>query len=171
MLYCECMDDQIAKDINLDNKEIKSAVSRDAFKQLLPRQRKFLKYYLKTKSRVDAWMLSHKGCKTREGAAVQASVFFKSHPEVADWLYDLAGLGDDEFARVVREGFNAERSQFYLGKQYKDPDHFARLKAVEIGMKLRGKGEGKATGNTMNIQIINDSQQGVFKIVEGEEVA
>lgn len=169
MLYLGSMVDDLMTDVQVADP--KAAVSQDAFKRLLPRQRKFLKYYLKTKNRVDAWMQSHKTCKTREGAAVQASVFFKTHPEVADWLYELAGLGDDEFARVVREGFNAEKMILYKGQKYTEPDHFARLKSVEIGMKLRGKGEGKATGNTMNIQIINDSEKGVFKIVEGEEVA
>jgi hypothetical protein len=97
---------------------------------------------------------------------VGANRFLHDHPEVVDWLYQLSGLGDDDFATVVREGLRADKSQFYLGKQYKEPDHYARFKAVELGLKVRGKDQPKGSGNQVNIQIINDATHGVFRIIE-----
>lgn len=141
----------------------------DPLRSLLPKQRKFLKHFLKTKNRVIAWKLSHKNCKSDASAMSSATAFLSAHPEVNDWLYQLAGLGDDDFIGVVRDSFTATRQQIYKGTVYKEPDHYARLKGVELGMKMRGIGGGKEKGNTMNIQIISDKQAGVFKIIEGEE--
>jgi hypothetical protein len=124
-------------------------------KALLPRQRRFLKQFLVTQNRTDAWMKVYR-CKSRESALV---------PEVVDWLYQLSGLSDDDFAEVVRNGMKATKIQLYLGKKYEEADHYARFKAVELGLKMRGKDTPKV-GNQMNIQIINDATHGVFRIVE-----
>lgn len=133
-------------------------------KALLPRQRRFLKEFIKCKNRTEAWMKVYR-CKSRESAMVAGSRFLTQHPEIVDWLYQLSGLSDDDFTTVIREGMVANKSQFYLGKKYEEPDHYARFKAVELGLKVRGKDNPK-TGNQMNIQIINDSTHGVFKIIE-----
>lgn len=143
--------------------------SQNPLQQLLPRQRKFLKLFIKKKSRADAWMEAYK-CKTRESAIAASSRFLNSHPEVTDWLYQLSGLGDDDFVTVIREGMQAKKSQFYLGKQYEEPDHYARFKAVELGLKVRGKDDPKTKHSGVNIQIITDSKSGVFRIEDNEDV-
>jgi hypothetical protein len=127
-----------------------------------------LKRYLKTKDRIEAWKFVYR-CKSDESAMVAANRFLRSKPEIVDWLYDLAGLGDDQFAKVVREGMDATRSTFYKGNEHVAPDHYARFKAVELGLKVRGKDE-KKIGNQVNIQINSDPKNGVFEILDGEEV-
>jgi len=137
-------------------------------KSLLPRQRRFLKEFLKTQDRTSAWMKVYR-CKARESALVASNRFLHQHPDVVDWLYQLSGLGDDDFARVIREGMGANKSLFYQRRHYIEPDHYARFKAVELGLKVRGKDAPQNKGNQMNIQIINDSTHGVFKIIENVE--
>jgi len=143
-------------------------VSDNPLRDLVPRQRRFLKAFLQNQNRVEAWMKVYR-CKSRESAMVASNRFLKTHPEVVDWLYDLAGLGDDDFARVVREGMRADRSIFYKGDHHVEPDHYARFKAVELGLKVRGKDE-KQIGNQVNIQVISDPKKGIFEIMDGEEV-
>lgn len=159
--------DNVIQDI--DPKKARESLKRsNPLNELLPAQRKFLKYFIKTRNRVDAWMQSHPTCKSKEHAYIAVGTFLKNHPDVVDWLYDLAGLGEDDFMAVVRDSMQANKSQFYLGKKYEDPDHYARLKAVELGMKMKGHDEGKKVGNQVLIQIISDKDKGIFKIQDGE---
>jgi hypothetical protein len=139
----------------------------DPLVSLLPRQRRFLKRFLKTHNRVEAWKHCYR-CKSDESAMVAVNRFLHSHPDVVDWLYQLAGITDDRIAEVVVDGFGAEAMMLDRnGEEHYHKDHYARFKAVELGLKLRGKDiNQKAVGNQMNIQIINDSKAGVFKIVE-----
>lgn len=139
-------------------------------KSLKPKQRKFLKEFLKSHNRLEAWKKSHPNCHSDLAAYVSVHNFLKVHPTVVDWLYELAGLSDDDFVQVVREGMQAQKSQFYLGKKYDEPDHYARFKAVDLGLKMRGKGEPGKIGNQLNVQIITNKKDGTVKIVEGETV-
>lgn len=136
---------------------------------LLPRQRRFLKRFLKTHNRVEAWKHVYR-CKSDESALVAVNRFLRSNPAVMDWLYELAGISDDNLAEVVVDGLSAESMTVDRnGQEHFHKDHYARFKAVELGLRLRGKDiKDQRNGNTMNIQIISDAKAGVFKIIEGE---
>jgi|WetSurMetagenome_2_1015567.scaffolds.fasta_scaffold01987_13 hypothetical protein len=160
--------DAITPDLPKAN-EIKLRNDDDPMGELLPRQRRFLKRFLKTHSRVEAWKHVYR-CKSDESALVAVNRFLHAHPEVVDWLYQLAGVTDDAIATVVTDGFKAESMSLDKeGNEHYHKDHYARFKAVELGLRLRGQDKGKGNGNTMNIQIISDAKAGVFKIIEGEE--
>lgn len=169
MLYSMYMGDSLEPVLaDVDQQAVKAS---DVFRLLKPRQRKFLKYFMKTRNRVDAWMMAMK-TKNREAAMVNSSAFLRKHPEVTDMLYEMAGIGDDDLVGVVRESFKATRIVPLKSGPVTETDHFARLKGVEVAMKLRGKDKSAAGGgNTINVQIVNDSKRGVFRIVDGEEVA
>ena len=169
MLYSKYMADSLAPAFEaIDPKVFKAT---DVFRSLKPRQRKFLMYYMKTKKRIDAWMMAMT-TKNRAAAHANSSAFLRNHPEVTDLLYEMAGIGDDDLVQVVRDSFSAMRTVPLKSGPVTEKDHFARLKGVEVAMKLRGKDKPTGTGgNTMNIQIVNDSKRGVFRIVDGEEVA
>lgn len=160
--------DSIAEDIDV-KKARKQMGELNPLKALKPRQRKFLKLFLTTKDRATAWMMSHPTTKDRVNAHVNCSIFLKNHPEVVEWLYSMAGMGEDDLIGVVRGSMNAEKTQFYLGKKYKEPDHYARLKGAELALKMRESKEPQKIGNQVNIQIITDKDKGIFKIIEGDE--
>jgi hypothetical protein len=172
------MGNGILKDITKDGQgealtetidpSILTVKENNPLKDLLPRQRKFLKKFIETKNRVIAWKATHKGCTSDTAAFVGVNIFLKKHPAVVEWLYDAAGIGDDALIKVARESMEATKTQFYLGKSYPEPDHYARMKSAELALKLRGK-DGTKVGNQMNIQIINDSTKGVVEIINGEE--
>jgi len=147
---------------------VASLKEKNPLQKLLPRQRRFVFEYLKTKNRLSAWKKTHRKCVSDAAAYVDVNYFLKKHPEVTDWLYELAGISDDDFIKVAREGLTAKKTQIYRSKEYIEPDHYARFKAVELGLKLRGKTGTENKGNQMNIQIINDTTQGVVKIIDGQ---
>lgn len=159
--------DAIAEDIDV-KKARKQLSENNPLKLLKPRQRKFLKYFLKTKDRATAWMMSHPTTKDRVNAHVNCSIFLRNHPEVVEWLYSMAGMGEDDLITVVRNSMSAEKKTFYLGKEYVEPDHYARLKAADLALKMRESKEPQKIGNQVNIQIITDKDKGIFKIIEGD---
>jgi hypothetical protein len=148
--------------------DVKVKNGDDPLRELLPRQRRFLKAFIKTKNRVEAWTHVYR-TKSYESAMAASTRFLNAHPEVMDWIYQISGLSDESFAEVVRDGMQANRTQFYKGVKYDDPDHYARFKAVELGLRLRGKDKSSGGGNQMNIQIITDSDKGIFKVTDGQE--
>jgi len=160
----------LAETTDFDTKLLSQKFNKEdnPLKHLKPKQRKFLKEYIRTKNKIESWMKAH-NCKTKESALVASNRFLKKHPDVIDWLYELSGLGDDDFAKVIREGMEAKKTQFYLGKNYEEADHYARFKAVELGLKVRGKDTPKS-GGQVSINIVSDSKTGTFRISDNEEV-
>lgn len=161
--------DAIAPDLP-ESKAVKLRSKDPVMDELLPRQRRFLKRFLKTHNRVEAWKHVYR-CKSDESALVAVNRFLHTHPEVVDWLYQLAGITDDKIAAVVTDGFDATSMTLDKeGNEHYHKDHYARYKAVELGLRLRGQDKKIGSGSNINIQIISDAKAGVFKIIEGEEV-
>lgn len=163
----DCMpEDEIILPQNSPTKDI--VRQTDWYKALKPRQRKFIKRYVVCKNRVTAWMDTHH-CRDRAIAAVAVSRFMREHPQIIEFFYQMAGIGDDDIIKVVRESMESNKQQIYHSKVYEFPDPYARLKAAEMAMKVRGIDKPEIAHQT-NVMIVADPVKGVYKVIEGEEI-
>lgn len=136
---------------------------------ITPRNRKFVKEYLLCGNATKAWMKSHR-TKNEATAACNASKFLKANPELKRWLYEKQGLSDGDIIETIKEARKAEKPYFdRQGTPHVYPDHWTRLKAVEIAHKFKGDDIPAVVGGGMNVVIVADRDKGVFKVVEGEE--
>lgn len=135
---------------------------------LNPRQRLFLQSYLKIGNATEAYMEAYNVPeKHRATASVMASKLLRKAKESFVLLLEHNGLDDKAIMDVLKGAFGANRQQVYHSRVYEFPDHYARMKAVELLAKLTSRGaKGDITMNQMNIQIISDREKGIFRIEE-----
>lgn len=133
---------------------------------LNPRQRFFLQSYLVSGNATKAYMHAYKVPeKHRASASVLASRQLRKVKDAFILLLENNGLDDKAIVNVLKGAFEANRQQVYHSRVYEFPDHYARMKAIELLIKLTGKGlKEDITMNQMNVQIISDPKKGIFRI-------
>ena len=154
--------------------------NKPQLESLRPKKLKFLINYLKTGDVAKSYQKVYK-C-SKESAIVQGSKLLSKYKEVRKLLYEANGLGEKAMITAIREALGAEKG-YTATKYYKDgsikeevdtrqPDHFVRLKAVEIRNKTLGVDtpEPARQGNTLNVFIVKDKNKGVFQVAEEGEV-
>lgn len=156
-------------------------VSQDkSIESLRPKQLKFLVLYLKSGEVAKSYQKIYKSSKAT--AIVNGSKLLKKYKEVRSLLYEANGLGEKAMMKAIKEALSSEKGM-KATKYYKDgtikeevdsrqPDHFIRLKAVEIRNKTLGvdtPDQGKQ-GNTLNVFIVKDKAKNIFQVAEEGEV-
>ncbi len=65
-------------------------------------------------------------------------------------------LPDSKLLDVASEGLSADKIQRYKGKEFKDPDYYARHLYLQTALKIRGLAQTTDTPlGDINIQIVN----------------
>lgn len=149
----------------------------DMLTDLRPKQARFFRYYLETMNTTHSYMRAYR-TKNAVIAGVNGARLLRQYKEIKRAIYEQAGLGEKEITGVLKEAFGANKQQIYKSRVYEFPDHFARMKAVELAHKLSGEGESddkpeNSAGGKMQVVIINDPAKGIFKVTDGvvEEAA
>lgn len=162
-----------------DNNEV--IVPQKGLENLKPRHLKFLVQYLKTGNTTDSYMKVYR-IKNRATAGSNGSHLLAKYKHIKKLLYEANGLDEKNMIKVIKDALTANKGM-KATKYYKDgsikeevdstgPDHFIRLKAVEIRNKSLGEdvSENQRTGNTLNIIIQKDKARGIFSMAEEGEV-
>lgn len=146
------------------NRDVIPQDKTDLFLKLQPKQLKFIIEYLKNGGDgCQAWMKIYR-VKNNANAAHYASRFLQSHLDIKQALYEMWGFSEKEIITTLAEAKKAERQQIYRSKVYSFPDHYARMKAIELAKKLSGGIEAEDKGSRVNVMIINDPANGIWKV-------
>lgn len=135
--------------------------------KLNPKQLRFFLQYVKSGGKIGESYAKVYRIKDKNKAQLQGSQLYRRYPQIKRVLYEAMGLGDGILAKTMAEALSAEKQTIYKNKVYEFPDHYARLKAVEMANKLAG-GEEVAIkpGHQTNVLIVNDKEKGVFRVEE-----
>lgn len=153
-----------------DNKEV--IVPQKALDTLPPRHLKFLVEYLKLGNGTQAYMKVYR-VKNRTVAASGAWKILNKYKDIKKHLYEVNGLDEKAMIDTIKDALSAEKMIVdKLGFEHNSPDHFIRLKAVEIRNKALGEDVSTTQrgGNTLNVIIQKDKAKGLFSMAEEGEI-
>lgn len=135
--------------------------------KLNPRQLRFFLAYIKSGGKIGESYAKVYRIKDKLKSQYLGSILYRRYPQIKKVLYESIGLGDGVLAQTMKEALTAEKQTIYKNKVYEFPDHYARLKAVEMANKLGGvTEESSKPGNQTNILITSDEKKGVFRVEE-----
>lgn len=138
---------------------------------LRPKQLRFFVAYLKCGSQTEAYMKVYR-MRNRVQACSSASHLIGKFKDIKKLLYEVNGLGEKDMIAAIKGALGANKTTLTKTGMVVNlgPDHYARLKAVELRNKSLGEGfadSGTGKGNTLNVLIVKDKDKGVFQV--GEE--
>lgn len=116
------------------------------FRRLNPRERTFVKEYLRTGSSRKAGMIAYGGTMKPQSASTYGTQVL-TRPKIQE-VIDMY-IKDEQVAVVLKEQLGATKMEknFETGDTMEVPDNSARLKAVDISLKVKG---AYPTGNTFS---------------------
>lgn len=138
----------------------------DLFLALQPKVLRFFMEWLKNGGKTaEAYMVVNR-IKDRQRAMLNGQNIIFRHPEIKRALYEMWGFSETDIIKTLNEATKATRQTIYKNKVYESPDHYARMKAVELAQKFKEattteKNEG---GTKVNILVVNDPAKGIFRV-------
>ena len=132
------------------------------------KQRMFLKEYFKCGSATRSYQKIYKV--DEASAAVLASRLLKKVKNIMCILFELHGLTEAAIVKILKDACNATKIQIYNGQKYEVPDHYIRLKSVELVKHITGMeySSSDSRNTQTNVVVINDKKRGVFEVTDGE---
>ena len=153
--------------------EPKVIVPQRAWDTLKPKHLRFFVQYLKLGNATEAYMKVYR-TKNRYISGCSASHIMAKHKEIKKLLYEANGLDEKAMIKVIKDALTANKFAVKRTGGIADlgPDHFIRLKAVEIRNKAIGEEDGSSgnRGNTLNVMIVKDKDKNIFTMGEEMEV-
>lgn len=140
------------------------------FSDLNPRQLCFLNLYIETGNATKAYIQAYR-IKNPASASVLASRLLKQVKEITVGLYEKHGLDEMTFIRTLKGALRAKRQQVSQAKVYEFPDHYARMKALELLHKFTNREDEKEGENVnqLNVVMISDKKRHIVKVIEADD--